>query len=378
MTTILIVDDKPENRYLLEVTLKGHGYSVQCAENGAEALEIAQKSPPGMIIADVLMPVMDGFTLCRLCKQDPQLERIPFVFYTATYTDPRDEEFALNLGANQFIIKPMEPQQFMRIIEDVLAKYDAGRLASRIPQDYQEEVYLKEYNATLIRKLENKMADLEEANLALRKSEAALIHAYESTLEGWSRAMDLRDQETSGHTARTTAISVRLAEELGITGDEIAQVRRGALLHDIGKMAISDSILRKPGPLSEEEWVIMRLHPTYAYDWLSSIDFLRPALDIPFCHHEKWDGSGYPRGLKGEEIPLSARIFAVVDVWDALCSVRPYRPAWPKEIVLQYIKEQAGKHFDPHIVRVFIEMIENVNIDEISFIGMNSNGTPYR
>ncbi len=359
MITILIVDDKAENRYLLEVILKGHGYNVQSAENGVEALKLARQIPPGMIIADVLMPVMDGFTLCRLCKQDPLLKDIPFVFYTATYTDPRDEEFGLNLGANQFIIKPMEPVRFMHIIEEVLAKYNAGKLERKPAQEVvKEEFYLKEYNETLIRKLESKMAALERANFALRESEAALIHAYESTLEGWSRAMDLRDQETNGHTERTASTSVRLATALGMSEEEIAQVRRGALLHDIGKMAISDNILRKPGPLNEEEWEMMRKHPLYAYDLLSSIEFLRPALDIPLCHHEKWDGTGYPQGMKGEAIPLSARVFAIVDVWDALSSIRPYRPAWPKEIVMEYIQEQSGKFFDPQIVPVFIEMIQ--------------------
>jgi putative two-component system response regulator len=372
MITILIVDDKTENRYLLEVILKGHGYNVQSAENGAEALELARKAPPGLIIADVLMPVMDGFTLCRLCKQDPLLEKIPFIFYTATYTDARDEEFGRSLGAAEFIIKPIEPQDFMQIIGEVLARYNAGQLDSQSqPGLNDEQVYLKEYNEALIRKLESKMADLEQANIALRRSEAALIHAYESTLEGWSHAMDLRDHETSGHTERTASISVRLASAIGMSEEEIIQVRRGALLHDIGKVAISDSILLKNGPLNEAEWRIMRQHPSYAYELLSSIDFFRPALDIPFCHHEKWDGSGYPRGMRGEEIPLAARVFAVVDVWDALCSARPYRPAWPKELIMQYLREQAGKHFDPRIVHVFIEMIEHD--PNISSIGRNAD-----
>lgn len=365
MITILIVDDKAENRYLLEVILKGQGYNVLSAENGVQALELARKSPPGLIIADVLMPIMDGFTLCRLCKQDSVLTHVPFVFYTATYTDSRDEELGLSLGAAEFIIKPMEPQQFMEIIENVLARYDSGKLAAKPKTDVvNDEVYLREYNEALIRKLENKMEDLERANEALRKSEAALILAYEATLEGWSHAMDLRDQETKGHTERTVSISIKLAAAVGMSDEEITQVRRGALLHDIGKMAISDSILRKNGPLNEDEWQIMRRHPSYAYELLSSIEFLRPALDIPFCHHEKWDGTGYPRGLKGQEIPLSARVFAIVDVWDALCSVRPYRPAWPKEIVMQYLREQTGKHFDPQIVPVFIQMIENESAEK--------------
>ena len=159
----------------------------------------------------------------------------------------------------------------------------------------------------------------------LQRSNAALALAYDATLEGWSRALDLRDKETEGHTQRVTEITERLASMLNIDDATIIHLRRGALLHDIGKMGIPDSILLKPETLTEEEWAIMRKHPQYAYEMLSMIDYLRPALDIPYCHHERWDGKGYPRGLKGEEIPLAARIFSVVDVWDALTSNRPYR-----------------------------------------------------
>ncbi|MEA2575068.1 MAG: hypothetical protein QOH93_2366, partial [Chloroflexia bacterium] len=163
----------------------------------------------------------------------------------------------------------------------------------------------------------------------LQRSNIELGLAYDRTLEGWSGALDLRDKETEGHTQRVTEMAVRLARALGVRENALVHLRRGALLHDIGKMGIPDSILLKPGPLTDEEWVIMKRHPVYAHELLSPIDFLRPALDVPYCHHEKWDGTGYPRGLKGEQIPLSARIFAVVDVWDALSSNRPYRGAWP-------------------------------------------------
>ncbi|MHB0987252.1 MAG: PAS domain S-box protein [Bellilinea sp.] len=181
-----------------------------------------------------------------------------------------------------------------------------------------------------------------------------LILAYDATIEGWSRAMDLRDEETEGHTQRVTDLTLQLARKMGITDDQLIHIRRGALLHDMGKLGIPDQILLKPGKLTDEEWVIMRKHPVYAYEMLSSIEYLRPALDIPYCHHEKWDGSGYPRGLKGEEIPLAARIFAVIDVWDALTSDRPYRKAWSREQTLEYIREQSGSHFDPQIVEVFL------------------------
>lgn len=198
---------------------------------------------------------------------------------------------------------------------------------------------------------------IESASLLenLQRSNAELILAYDATIEGWSRALDLRDKETEGHTQRVTEMALELAEKMGLNELEKKHLWRGSLLHDIGKMGVPDSILLKPGPLSEEEKEIMRQHPLYAYTMLSPIKYLKSAMDISYCHHEKWDGSGYPRGLKGEEIPISARMFAVVDVFDALISDRPYRKAWPREDVYRYIQEQAGKHFDPQIVKIVLE-----------------------
>ncbi|MDK2981104.1 MAG: hypothetical protein PWQ55_1451 [Chloroflexota bacterium] len=185
-----------------------------------------------------------------------------------------------------------------------------------------------------------------------------LRYAYDATIEGWSMAMDLRDSETEGHTIRVAEIALDLAERFGLDENERMQIRRGALLHDMGKLGIPDAILLKPGKLTEEEWQLMRQHPKFAYEMLSKIEYLRPALDIPYAHHERWDGSGYPRGLKGEEIPLAARIFAIVDVWDALLSDRPYRKAWSIDKTRQYLLEQSNKHFDPQVVEAFMEMID--------------------
>jgi hypothetical protein len=192
-----------------------------------------------------------------------------------------------------------------------------------------------------------------------QKDAAEIKLAYNTTLEGWAHALEMRDQETEGHTRRVVQMTVDLACAMGIENTKLENIRRGALLHDIGKMGIPDSVLLKPGTLNDREWEIMRRHPEYAYQFLEPIDFLRPVLDIPFCHHEKWDGSGYPRGLKGEEIPLVARIFAIVDVWDALRSDRPYRKAWSGEKARSHIIEQTGKHFDPRVVQVFLKLIEN-------------------
>lgn len=193
----------------------------------------------------------------------------------------------------------------------------------------------------------------------LQQSKQILEIAYDSTLEGWARALELRDRETEGHTRRVTDLTVRLAQALGLNGEELVQIYRGSLLHDIGKMGIPDEILRKPGPLTNEERDTMRLHTIYAREMLSKIQFLKDMLVIPYYHHEKWDGSGYPNGISGEQIPLPARIFAVVDVWDALISDRPYRSRWSIAEAKAYLLEEAGKHFDAKIVKVFLEMIDH-------------------
>ncbi|MFQ5593450.1 MAG: PAS domain S-box protein [Anaerolineae bacterium] len=192
----------------------------------------------------------------------------------------------------------------------------------------------------------------------LQRSNVDLRLAYDTTLEGWARALELRDQETEGHARRVTDLTLRLARAMGMRDEELVHVRRGVLLHDIGKMGIPDSILLKTGELNDDEWEVMRQHPVHAYNLLLPIPFLRPALDIPYCHHEKWDGTGYPRRLKGDRIPLSARIFAVVDVWDAVRSDRPYRKAWTDERAREHIREQAGKQFDPQVVEKFLELLE--------------------
>jgi len=668
MSKILIVDDQEQGLYLLKSLLVGNGYQVVEAANGAEALELARTAPPDVIISDILMPIMDGFSLCHEWTKDELLRNIPFVFYTATYTDPKDEELALSLGAARFIVKPKETEEFVSILEGVIAEVEAGILPAPQESLHEEMTYYRMYNERLIRKLEEKMLELEKINHALEediaqrrqveeqlraseqkfsvffekasftaaltrlpdgtminvneaferafgytkqeaigktslelginpdaegrvrvlaalneygsahnlemvlhtKSGEARIHtvnvdlvdtgdekyilnttqditerkqaeeklgrqverlialreidqaiastfdvylslntvlsrvvkllgadaatvllvntvmntleyadgigfrtdavktasiklgesyagraaverrlvqipnltdqqdnlfltgplrkedfvsyygiplivkgkvlgvlevfhrsvvehdqewfdffstlagqaaiavdnsklfenlqisnnelflAYEATIEGWSRALDLRDKETEGHTQRVTELTLRLANAMGIREAELIHIHRGALLHDIGKMGVPDSILLKVGDLTDEEWKMMRKHPTFAYELLSPIRYLKAAsLDIPYCHHEKWDGSGYPRGLKGNEIPMAARIFAVVDVWDAVTSDRPYRKGWSIGQALEYIKDQSGKYFDPLVVDVFLKMIAN-------------------
>ncbi len=203
------------------------------------------------------------------------------------------------------------------------------------------------------------ITERKRAEEALQIAHRELQEAYDRTIEGWIRALDLRDRETEGHTQRVTEMAIKVSRALGLPESEIIHVRRGALLHDIGKIAIPDEITKKTGPLSDKEWSEMRKHPIYAYEMLQPIKYLRPALDIPYAHHERWDGSGYPRGLKGEDIPLTARMFAIVDVWDALITDRPYRKASSQEEVIAYIKKEAGKLFDPRLVELFLEVLQD-------------------
>jgi PAS domain S-box-containing protein len=216
-------------------------------------------------------------------------------------------------------------------------------------------------NAGKVIEIQSASRDITErkrAEEALQQANDQLREAYERTIEGWVRALDLRDRETEGHTQRVTEITLKVAQQLGFSGEELAHIRRGALLHDMGKIAIPDEILQKPGPLSEADREIMRRHPIYAYEMLSPIEYLRPALDIPFYHHERWNGSGYPHGLSGSQIPLSARLFAIVDVWDALRSDRPYRKKMPREQVIEYLRESSNVLFDPDLVNIFLQFVE--------------------
>jgi len=203
------------------------------------------------------------------------------------------------------------------------------------------------------------ITERKQSQEALQKAHEDLQEAYDKTIEGWVLALDLRDRETEGHTQRVTEVTVQLARALERTQEEILHIRRGALLHDIGKMGIPDVILHKPGPLTDDEWIVMRRHPQYAHQMLAPIHYLQQALIIPYYHHERWDGSGYPHKLKGEDIPLFARLFAVVDVWDALSSDRPYRKGMHPKDVIEYLQKESGRLFDPGIVDIFIPLIAN-------------------
>ena len=322
---ILIVDDEPTGRQTLESILDEQGYQLEMAENGLQALEKAHQFLPDVILLDVMMPGMDGFEVCRRIRNDPALAEIPIIMLTAL-DDRKSLLDGLDAGADDYITKP----------------YDRFELRARL------------FGITRL----NRYRKLLDDRVNIEQAHSQLLSAYDATIEGWSRAMDLRDRETEGHTQRVTILSDQLSRLAGISEDELIFLRRGALLHDIGKLGVPDSILLKSDKLTDEEWAIMRKHPQHAYDMIYPIEYLRTALDIPYCHHEKWDGTGYPRRLKGEEIPLTARIFAIVDVWDALTSDRTYRYAWDKQKTMKYINEESGKHFDPHIVELFNQLMD--------------------
>jgi hypothetical protein len=236
------------------------------------------------------------------------------------------------------------PLVFDRKIKGMLNIVGPELTESDIPtlQAFANQIAVALENARLVRKLQDANEELD--------------NAYERTLEGWVKALDLRDNETEGHTVRAADMTVHLARFMGVPRDHIPHIRRGALLHDIGKMAIPDNILLKPGPLSPDEWQVMKKHPQTAQTWLSTIEYLKPAIDIPYCHHEHWDGRGYVQGLGGDDIPFWARIFTVIDVWDAMRSNRPYRKAIPAKKTLSYIREESGKLFDPRVVEAFLDL----------------------
>ena len=324
LSNILIVDDDSRGRETLEAVLTGLGHNLHFSDNGLDALKQASALQPDLILLDVNMPGIDGFEVCRRLRADPILADVPVVMTTAL-DDKASRLQGIEAGADDFISKPIDRMEIRARVNTIIR--------------------LNRY-----RKLMKQEADLLQIHRELQD-------AYEATLKGWVRALDLRDNETEHHSRRVTLLTVELARLMGMSDNELIHVRRSALLHDIGKIGVPDHILHKPGPLTEEEWVIMRKHPQFAHDMLAPIEYLRSALDIPYCHHERWDGTGYPRGLKGEQIPLIARIFAVVDVWDALSSDRPYRKAWPYEKIVEHMRQQSGTHFDPKAVELFLQMM---------------------
>lgn len=321
---LLIVDDDPSGRKTLESLLLGQGYTLAFAADGLEALSMAAELNPDLILLDVMMPNLNGFEVCSRLRANPLLSEIPVLMITAL-DDRASRLHGIEAGADDFVPKP----------------FDRTELRLRI--------------RTITRL--NRYRKLREEHARLIAAHQELEQTYDRTIEGWVNALDLRDKETEGHTQRVTELTLQLARAYGVEEEDLVHIKRGALLHDIGKLGIPDQILLKPGPLNAQEWMIMRRHPVYAYEWLQPIPYLRPALPIPYCHHECWDGNGYPRGLAREAIPIAARIFAIVDVWDALRSERSYRKSWSSEQTTQHIKNLSGTHFDPQVVACFFSVV---------------------
>jgi len=530
---ILIVDDKDENLYLLKTLLEGDGHETILAKNGVEALDKLRKDSMDMIISDILMPRMDGFQFCRECKKDENLKKIPFIFYTATYTDKKDEDFALSLGAEKFIIKPQDPEEFLKILEEVIEKYKKGLLIAPHEPIKEEEVYFAKYNKRLIQKLEKKMLDLEKSeklakhlysalkaiqnvnrliirensvNVILqeacdilieargynsawlgllkdkknfsmvvgsppkenvsrfceqvlqgeippcikkaltRKDQFLLINTYQECgdcrlrdmhreeqsaiirieynrkllgllaimlapdiyineeekelleeltndlafcfqnieLEEKERQVEkkvqqsykrlqknmkdiiatigkiteTRDPYTSGHQLRVSKLATTIAQEMKLPLNKIEGIRIASLIHDIGKIGIPAEILVKPNKLTEIEFSLIKDHSQIGSDILKSIDFSWPITQIILQHHERMDGSGYPQGLKSEDILLEAKIVGVADVVEAMSSHRPYRPALGIDAALEEISQNKGILYDPEVVDICLKLFK--------------------
>ena len=335
---ILIVDDEDPIREVVSSMLSSSGFVCTQSQSGREALALLQSGEEfELMLSDMMMPGMDGEALLASTKE--RFPDIPVVMITAVH----DISIALNAirnGAYDYLLKPFDREQLLATVRRAL-----------------ENRRLKIEN----RKYQTELESLVTARTEqVRQALASLERSYDITLEALGNALDLKDAETEGHSKRVTAFTIAIARAMGISGDQIRVIARGAFLHDIGKMAIPDAILRKPGALDPEETAIMREHCFRGYQILRRIPFLTEASEIVYSHQEKYDGTGYPRGLKGDEIPLGARIFSVADTLDAMTSDRPYRAKLPLSVAREEIHRWAGRQFDPQVVKTFLEMPENI------------------
>jgi putative nucleotidyltransferase with HDIG domain len=334
---ILIVDDEEAIREVVATLLEARGYRCEVCTDGRTALERFRAERPDLVLSDIVMPEMDGLKLLEhLRAADPD---VPVVMVTALH-DISTALDAVRRGAYDYILKPFERDQLYLSVSRALER-------RRLLEEN------KNYQRNLERLVEERTSQLSEALNELENS-------YDYTLEALGGALDLKDAETEGHCQRVTAFTVAIAKAMGVEGAELRHIARGAFLHDIGKMGVPDSILRKPGPLDDEERAVMRRHSEIGHAVLERIPFLKEAAEIVLSHQERYDGKGYPRGLKGEEIPLGARIFAVADTLDAMISDRPYRKALPLSAAQEEIRIHAGTQFDPRVVEVFLQMPDNL------------------
>ncbi len=324
---ILVVDDTPENIDVLTGILREH-YRVRAALNAEVALKIANgDKKPDLILLDVMMPVQGGYDVCRILKENPATRHIPVIFVTAK-SEEADEEEGFALGAVDYITKPVVPALVLARVKTHLALYDQARHLETLVQERTAE--LNETRLEIIRRL--------------------------------GRAAEFKDNETGMHVIRMSWFAKLIATQMGLASEWCELLYNAAPMHDIGKIGIPDRILLKPGKLNAAEWAMMKMHADYGADIIGEhpSPLLQLAREIALCHHEKWDGTGYPQGLTGKDIPLSARIVAIADVYDSLTSERPYKKAWSSEEAVQYIRREAGSHFDPAITEKFLECLPQI------------------
>lgn len=334
--TIIVADDDPSGRYFLKSVFSSAGYATVLVEDGVQALEAARSEPPDVIIADVLMPHMDGYQLVREWRADERLRSIPFVFYTANYTEADDEAFALSLGVDRFLLKPMDPIDVLREVDRLLTLTKDGEYSVRAPKTDSESAVLKEYNARLVNKLERQLEDLHRANESLHLMVNGTVRAI-------AKLAEARDPYTSGHQERVAEIAQAIAREMGHDEHYCEGIRIAGLIHDIGKINVPAEILTKPRALTDLEYAIIKTHPQVAFDVLSGIAFPWPIAQYVLQHHERLDGSGYPQGLHGTDILAGACILSIADVVEAMSAPRPYKPAAGIEAALDEIEKNAGR-----------------------------------
>ncbi len=338
--TVLVVDDEAAVREVLADALDAFGYEAVTAEGADRALAILSDRKIDLVLSDIEMPEMSGIELLdRVKERDADLD----VVMVTGVIDAQVAVDAIRRGAADYVTKPFNLDEVQIVVDRTLEK----RRLIRENRAYQD--HLEELVALRTGELLEKTKEVEGLYQSLEES-------YESTLQALVTALDFRDNETQGHSFRVVEYAVLVAEQLGVSAEDLTWIRRGAILHDVGKIGIPDAILNKPGKLTEDEWERMKEHPEMGYRMLHHIRFLRPALDIVLSHQERYDGTGYPRGQKGEEIPLGARIFAVVDTFDAMTSDRPYRAALSIQEAREEIERWSGRQFDPRVARAFLEI----------------------
>jgi len=334
MDSLLVIDDDPNLLLGMNAILKRNGYSVRTASRGSDGIHIARTEPVDLIICDLMMPPPNGFEVLDTLGKDPQTANIPFIFLSAR-TSGEDKVSGLLNGADDYIVKPFQKEELL------------ARIAAILRRKQKISMSINETSGSEISSLRSEISKLlEQAHTN-----------QEKFMDGLVQVLSLRDNETEGHSQRVKVLTEKTAAAFNIFGERLMRIRWGAILHDIGKVAIPDRILLKPGPLTDEERTVIMMHPQIAEQILAPLGLPDEVLEIPLYHHERWDGTGYPFKLVGENIPFSARIFAVVDVWDALTNDRPYRKAMPFEKARALLLDQAGKHFDPQVLEIFLKKI---------------------